>query len=88
MRSRRCAIPLLLALLVALVPRPGGAQSSWLDGGQGDWNAPGMAIPAAPASAAELSPPCARLVRPAETAEDAAVTARGWRLVGAYQPRW
>lgn len=87
MRGRWCVISMLLVLL-ALAPRPGGAQGSWLDGGQDGWNAPGSAVPAAPAPLETVDPYCQERARPAETAEDAAVTAQGWRLYAGYQRGW
>ncbi len=87
MRSLRFAVTLLVVLL-ALIPRPVGAQDSWLDDGQSGWNAPGMAVPAATSPPASGSAQCQSLVRPAETAEDAAVAEQGWRLYSAYQRGW
>ena len=86
MRSRRYVIALLVVL--ALIPRPANSQGSWLDGGQGDWNTPGMAVPAAPAPLPAVDPVCQDLVRPEETAEDAALGAQGWRLFSAYERGW
>ena len=87
MRSRRRAIVLLIVLL-AFLPQVGKAQDSWLDGGQERWNAPGMAVPAAPGSPVEGIPQCQTRVRPVETAEDAAVAAQGWQLISAYERGW
>ncbi len=87
MRRRRCVVILLLVLL-PLVPRSGAAQGSWLDGGQVDWNAPGAVVPSAPRPLGPVDSPCEDLVRPAETGEDDAVAAQGWRLFSAYQRGW
>lgn len=86
---RRCRYPILLLILFfALFPRPGAGQESWLDGERGGWNAPGMAIPTAPATFAAESAYCNDLVRPPETAEDAALADKGWRLYSAYRRGW
>ncbi len=87
MHNPRFSIALLVALL-ALIPTPGAAQGSWLDGGQEGWNAAGMTIPAASSAPAAADPRCESLVRPAETDEDRAVAAQGWRLYGAYERGW
>jgi hypothetical protein len=87
MRRHSYLISLLTAVLV-LLPRSGDAQDSWLDAAGGGWNFPGMAVPAAPGPVAADSPFCQDRVRPVETAEDAAVAARGWRLFSAYERGW
>ncbi len=84
MSSHRYLIILLMAI-TALIPRSGSAQDSWLDGAQGVWNTSGMVLPATTSPPAPGIEQCQSLVRPAETAEDAAVAAYGWRLYGAYQ---
>ena len=86
---RRCRpVIALLVFLLALLPRPGEAQDSWLDGGQDAWNTAGMAIPAAGSPTVGGSEQCQSRVRPVETAEDAAVAEQGWRLYSSYQRGW
>ena len=87
--SRIPALPwLALALLLAL-PWPAVAQeASWLDGDLASWNTPDMAIPAAPAIEGNPDPRCAERERPAETPEDEALIALGWRLFLPYQRGW
>jgi hypothetical protein len=86
---RRCRpVIALIVLLLALLPLPGEAQDSWLDGTREAWNAAGMAIPAAGSPATGGSEQCQSLVRPVETPEDAAVAEQGWRLYAAYQRGW
>jgi uncharacterized repeat protein (TIGR04076 family) len=67
--------------------RPG----SWLDGPIANWNAPGMAIPTAPAP--EFSPPsglCAvqEQAPSASTAEERALEAAGWKRVSTEAQWW
>jgi hypothetical protein len=64
------------------------AQGSWLDENLVSWNAPGMAIPAAPAESRASIPYCAGFVRPPETAEDEQVADRGWLLYSPYELGW
>ena len=87
MRRGRSLVLLLITLL-SLLPRLVAGQESWLDSQQGDWNRPGLEIPAAPPPVAVDSAYCQTQVRPVETAEDAALTAQGWRLFSAYQRGW
>jgi hypothetical protein len=90
----------VLAAIVALTIAGGTgsgvarADGAWLDQQPvQNWNQPGMAIPHAPVAAAgegdirqgELPPGCAATIRQPQTDEDAAVAARGWSLVGAFQ---
>lgn len=77
-------------LFLTLVPAvPLAAQeASWLDGDLASWNAAGMAIPAAPDVDSNPDPRCAERERPAETAEDDALIAEGWRLFLPYQRGW
>jgi hypothetical protein len=63
----------------------GSAQVSWLDGARAGWNVPGAPVPAPPAPAGSENQMCQGRDRPAETAEDEAVTAQGWRLYGGYE---
>ncbi|MBA2597275.1 MAG: LppP/LprE family lipoprotein [Chloroflexia bacterium] len=89
---RRCnalRMTLLAVFLIPLMPASLAAQEqSWLDGDLPSWNAPGMAIPAAPAVDGNPDPRCAERERPAETAEDDALIAEGWRLFLPYQRGW
>jgi hypothetical protein len=79
----------LALLLTAPHPTPLAAQdSSWLDGDLASWNTVAMAIPAAPAVAGNPAPRCASRERPAETDEDDALVAEGWRLFRPYQRGW
>jgi hypothetical protein len=91
---RRSLIALGLAAWAALAPIASGvppvahAQATWLDQAvPTSWNTVGMAIPAAPTDAL-LDPACGRDERPAETAEDLAVAAKGWRLFREYRSGW
>lgn len=65
-----------------------GGPGSWLDAKTPlNWNVAGAALPARSGPRdAELAPGgrCASAVRPQSSAEDRAVVARGWSLVGAY----
>lgn len=65
-----------------------GQEASWLDGDLASWNTPGMAIPEAPPPNAEPDPRCVERERPAETKEDDALVAAGWRLFLPYQRGW
>ena len=90
MRGLRVPALAWLALALSLVlPGPVLArQASWLDADLASWNTPGMAIPAAPVIAGNPDPRCAERERPAETVEDAALVAQGWRLFLPYQRGW
>jgi hypothetical protein len=80
------AFAIILALLVS---SPTVAQEeTWLDGDFASWNAPGMAIPTAPTIDGNPDPRCAARDRPAETEEDDALVAKGWRLFLPYQRGW
>ena len=64
------------------------AQADWLDQAvPAGWNAVGMAVPTAP-TGGYANPSCGRDERPAETAEDLAVSAQGWRLFREYHSGW
>jgi hypothetical protein len=77
------------ALVLVLAPWLATAQDgSWLDAPLLSWNSPGMAIPAAPRIDGNTDPRCAARDRPAETEEDEALTAAGWRLFLPYQRGW
>lgn len=90
---RRPVASLVLATASILAPGVGPvpaahAQRSWLDQPvPTSWNAVGMAVPAAP-TGGYSNPSCGRDERPAETAEDLAVTAKGWRLFREYRSGW
>lgn len=67
---------------------PAGAlDGSWLDRPLASWNAAGGSIPPAPRIDADPpdTPRCAGLTRPATSAEDRALAAAGWRLIGPAQ---
>ena len=66
-----------------------GTTAAWLDQPKiASWNTPGQAIPAAPKPQDPVNPSCRNQARPAQTAEDKQVSARGWDLVGAFQGGW
>jgi hypothetical protein len=65
----------------------GAPSGTWLEAPLTNWNAPGMALPAAP-SAATVSPLCVGRGRPPESAADQQLAERGWTLFGAYQAGW
>lgn len=90
MRASTFSIVGTLAIILTLVfSSPGSAQdTTWLDGDLASWNTAGMAIPAAPAIDDNPDPRCAERERPAETAEDDALIAEGWRLFLPYQRGW
>jgi hypothetical protein len=90
-RMRGITSSVLAAVMVVsfLLPLPAMAQeASWLDGDLASWNTPGMAIPEAPAPNAAPDPRCVERERPAETEEDDALMAAGWRLFLPYQRGW
>ena len=73
----------------AFFPSLAAAQDgSWLDGDLASWNTPGTAIPAAPVIDGNPDPRCVERERPAETEEDDALIANGWRLFLPYQSGW
>jgi hypothetical protein len=79
----------LALFLTILLPGSLAAQNtSWLDGDLASWNSARMAIPAAPAVDGNHDPRCASRERPAETEEDKALLAAGWRLFLPYQRGW
>ena len=80
------ALGVILSLMLL---SPASAQEeTWLDGDLALWNTPGMAIPTAPTIDGNPDPRCAERERPAETAEDDALIAGGWRLFLPYQRGW
>ncbi len=78
------ALPLLALTALAL---PARADGSWLDQPLVNWNVAGAALPAPPPEEV-VNPMCGQDARPAETAEDQAVSDAGWTLFGAYQGGW
>lgn len=92
---RTNSVRILLALAIGLaIGLLGGssrvrADGSWLDQPLTNWNQAGMEIPAPPAASEQAgNPQCLQTVRPPQTAEDNAVVAAGWMLVGSYQGGW
>ena len=76
-------------ILSLLLPLPASARDeTWLAGDLTSWNTPGMAIPTAPTVDGNPDPRCAERERPAETTEDDALIAVGWRLFLPYQRGW
>jgi hypothetical protein len=75
------------AMGFALIEAPSArADGAWLDVPLQNWNQPNQRVPHAPVVVAEPSnPQCLTTVRPAETDEDRAVVAAGWKLVGTFQ---
>jgi hypothetical protein len=63
-------------------------EETWLDGDLASWNTPAMAIPTVPTVDGNPDPQCAERERPAETEEDDALIAEGWRLFLPYQRGW
>jgi hypothetical protein len=89
MRALATTVLAAIVLLALLNPWPLAAQEvNWLDGDLDSWNTPGMAIPAAPPANAAPDPRCTERERPAETPEDEALVAEGWRLFLPYQRGW
>jgi hypothetical protein len=85
MKRLLLAVPLLVALTASAMPAR--ADGSWLDQPLANWNMAGAALPAPPPEEA-VNPMCGQDARPAETAEDQAVSDAGWTLFGAYQGGW
>jgi hypothetical protein len=74
--------------LVLLLSLPPWAAGAWLDDTPPlNWNKGGP-VPRAPTGTGHDDPRCRRLERPAETSEDRAVVAAGWRLFREYQGGW
>ena len=82
MRASVLSVMTAFAIILPLMlPSPTSAQEeTWLDGDLASWNTPGMAIPTAPTIDGNPDPRCVERERPAETAEDDALIAEGWRL--------
>jgi hypothetical protein len=90
MRASLLSVLMAFAIIVTLMaPLPTSAQEeTWLDGDFASWNTPGMALPTAPTIDGNPDPRCVERERPAETAEDDALIAEGWRLFLPYQRGW
>jgi hypothetical protein len=73
------AIGLLTAVRLAAVGGP------WLDAPLANWNSSGAALAQAPAAEGNADPRCREQIRPPSGAEDRAVIAGGWTLVGPLQ---
>ena len=83
----RTPAAVISGLLLLLVPTPSWA--AWLDAevpARSHARAPG--VPPAPRVDGNDDPRCRETERPAETAEDRQVTAKGWRLYHEYQGGW
>jgi hypothetical protein len=73
----------------AAIARSEGTGTSWLDEPKPvSWNAPGLAIPAAPRVQAPIDTRCRELARPPQVNEDTRVRDQGWDLVGPFQGGW
>jgi hypothetical protein len=81
------ALPLAGVILLA-TPLAALADGSWIDTPGPNWNAPGMAVPTAPAFESNDDPRCGADGRWAESPEDQALVQAGWRLYGSYQAGW
>src|SRR5262245_16058676 len=77
------------AAILGLLLLPITASAAWLDAeAPAEWNQRGSAVPTAPAVQGNDDPRCRQSERPAETREDRAVTAKGWRLFHEYAGGW
>jgi LppP/LprE lipoprotein len=82
-------IPAALAAVLALLLAPMSSQAAWLDAdAPTPWNQRGSALPLVSNVQGNDDPRCRQTERPAETREDRALTARGWRLFHEYQAGW
>ncbi|MFN8590290.1 MAG: LppP/LprE family lipoprotein [Thermomicrobiales bacterium] len=89
MRQTHGWLAIALVLVFCLAPAIASAQGgSWLDQPLTNWNAAGMALPSAPQIDGNTDPRCSQRDRPAETDEDQALIANGWRLFGSFQRGW
>jgi hypothetical protein len=90
MRATVLSVLTAVAIILPLMaPSLTSAQEeTWLDGDLASWNTPGMAIPTAPTVDGNPDPQCVERERPAETEEDDALIADGWRLFLPYQRGW
>src|SRR5436309_15127010 len=83
----RTPAAVISGLLLLLVPTPSWA--AWLDAEvPARWHARAPGVPPAPRVDGNDDPRCRETERPAETAEDRQVTAKGWRLYHEYQGGW
>ena len=84
-RRVKTALGVGLAALLAAGP----AAAAWLDADAPDqWSRRDDAVPAAPTVDGNDDPRCRETERPAETAEERAVAAKGWRLFHEYVGGW
>ena len=85
MDGRRTALGVGLAVILAAGP----AAAAWLDADTPDqWSSRDGAVPPAPKVDGNDDPRGRETERPAETREDRALTARGWRLFREYLGGW
>ena len=83
----RASAACVAALVVLLSPISSWA--AWLDAdAPAAFNQRGAALPPAPGVQGNDDPRCRESERPAETAEDRSVVAKGWRLFHSYQAGW
>ena len=79
-----------LLLMSSVQAQAQNRTGAWLDGPVANWNAPGMAIPTAPAP--EFSPPSGLCATVAETmpatAEEQALDAAGWKRIRTEAQWW
>jgi hypothetical protein len=79
----------MLVCALILFLSPAAAPAAWLDAEKPvSWNQRGGVVPAAPHVQGNDDPRCREGERPAETPEDRALTANGWRLFHDYQGGW
>jgi len=78
------ALVVVIAWWAAALPVSAGG-GAWLDAPPAGWNRPGAVVPHAPPMDRDADPRCGEQARPPAGAEDRAVAAAGWILVGALQ---
>src|SRR5262245_4016706 len=89
MRLRALALTIAMFASHGAIGRLQGQSASWLDAPKPtSWNAPGLAIPAAPRVDSPVDQRCRALARPPQMDEDARVRNQGWDLVDAFQGGW
>src|SRR5262245_66412768 len=87
-RSMPCASRVFVAVL-GLVLFPIVSSAAWADDeAPAEWSQRASAVPSAPATQGNDDPRCRESERPAETREDRAETAKGWRLFHEYAEGW